>query len=362
MLPEPPSANSQPLVIDAESPALTLPRVLQSHRLKLFYGDLHNHTGDSDGVGRPEDALRQMRQRGLHFAAITDHGEFFDRGSETHNAGRWASLAEQTAALGGDDFVAIRGFEWSSPQQGHSNVWWSSDYTGYLRTGDQRMNAYYEWLRAARQTDGTERVLAGFNHPGREPASFDNYNYSPATDNLVVTLECFNRDDEYGEAYFRALDHGWHLGAIGVSDHHGDDWGNSRWPRAGLLAPALTVSAIQQALLARHVFATRSPTLALIVAGNTELMGGRLSLVRREALTIGVWCDDPGASRARTRLELWTNGGELVGATETRGLQQVRWRTQLAPRGAAKERWFVIRVLHGDMTLSYSSPVWARWQ
>jgi PHP domain len=116
-------ASPQHLLLDTSPQTLILPRPLQIHRLRLFYGDLHNHTGYSDGIGRPEEALRQMRARGLHFAAITDHGELFDRDTTIRDAHKWEATAQQVAALTDDDFLAIRGFEWSSPYQGHSNVW-----------------------------------------------------------------------------------------------------------------------------------------------------------------------------------------------------------------------------------------------
>ncbi len=356
---EQPGTDMHQFVIDRAPQALTLPHLLRSHRLHLFYGDLHNHTAYSDGMGRPEDALRQMRDRGLHFAAITDHGEFFDR-EPARKARRWAAAAEQIAALNGDDFVAIRGFEWSSPHQGHSNVWWSAEFSSYLQTGDESMTMYYEWLARARPTPG-DTVLAGFNHPGREVTCFDGCMYAPALDDRVVTLECFNRQDEYGATYFRALDHGWHVGAIGVSDHHENDWGSPRLPRAGLLAPTLSMGAIQAALQARRVFATRSPSLALLMMGNASLMGARLSLAAREALTIGVWCDDPAASGRPARLELWTNGGTLVEARESVGLHEIRWRVTLPPQGS-EEHWYVVRVLHSGNIIAYSSPIWASWE
>ena len=132
--------SAQHLLLDTDPQALTIPRLLDAHRLNLFYGDLHNHTGYSDGQGRPEDALRQMRARGLHFAAITDHGEFFDRETIIRDAEKWAAAAHQTRMLTDEHFVAIRGFEWSSPRQGHSNVWCSARYTGYDKTGDESMN------------------------------------------------------------------------------------------------------------------------------------------------------------------------------------------------------------------------------
>jgi hypothetical protein len=350
----------QQLLLDPSPQASTLPRLCQFSRLHLFYGDLHNHTGYSDGVGRPEDALRQMQGRGLHFAALTEHGEYFDRETAVRDAQKWAATAHQVAALTGNDFVAIRGFEWSSPRQGHSNVWCSAAYTDHHQTGDASIAAYYEWLEHAQAIVGAQ-VLAGFNHPGREVRCFDGWTLAPSLDNRIVTLECFNREAEYGAQYFQALDVGWHVGAIGVSDHHGDDWGNPAFPRAGVLAPALTLSSLQAALLARRVFATRSPTLLLVLIGNTALMGSRLELGPREPLTIGVWCNDPTANQVRTRLELWTTNATSVASYETRGLHQVSWQHTITPQGPG-ERWFVVRVLHGGSTLAYSSPIWARWR
>jgi hypothetical protein len=347
------------LLVDASPQTLTLPLLLQTHRLRLFYGDLHNHTGYSDGLGRPEEALRQMRARGLHFAAITDHGEFFDRETTVRDARKWEATAQQAAALSGDEFLAIRGFEWSSPHQGHSNVWCSAEYTGCQDTGDQSMQAFYDWLTKARPMPGAE-VLASFNHPGREVLCFDGCVFEPRLGERIVALECFNRGDDYGDAYFHALDRGWHVGAIGVSDHHGDDWGNPTLPRAGILAPALTLCHLQAALMARQVFATRSPTLALLVMGGEELMGARLHLGPTESLRVDVWCHDPQASQSRAKLELWSNGGKLIATHETRGLQYVGWSATIPARDA-REHWFVVRVLHDGMVQAYSSPLWARW-
>jgi PHP domain len=352
-------ASPQHLLLDASPQVLTLPYLLQTHRLRLFYGDLHNHTGYSDGLGRPEEALRQMRARGLHFAAITDHGEFFKRETTIRDAHKWEATAQQVAALTGDDFLAIRGFEWSSPRQGHSNVWCSAVPTGYHDTGDQSMQAFYEWLTKAQPLPGAQ-VLASFNHPGREVVCFDGCIFAPALDDRIVVLECFNRGDDYGDAYFQALDRGWHVGAIGVSDHHSDDWGNPAFPRAGILALTLTLSQLQTALMARRVFATRSPTLALLVMGHDELMGARLHLGSSEPLQIGVWCHDPSATRGRARVELWSNGGTRIATDEMRSLQQVNWGVTIAPRDA-QEHWFVVRVLYDGMIQAYSSPLWARW-
>src|SRR5262245_53274133 len=134
-----PAASHQRLLLDSAAQALALPRLLHANGLRLFYGDLHNHTAYSDGMGHPEQALRQMRERGLHFAAITDHGEFFDRKIASRDADKWAAAAWQAGAATDESFVALRGFEWSSPRQGHSNVWCSAGFAGYHETGDKTM-------------------------------------------------------------------------------------------------------------------------------------------------------------------------------------------------------------------------------
>lgn len=350
-------------LLDVSARPLALPSLLQGYGVQLFYGDLHNHTSYSDGRGRPEDALRQMRERGLHFAAITDHSEFLNRALSPGEPDRWNATGQQVAALTGKDFVGWRGFEWSSPDQGHSNVWCSAAYTDYEQTGDTSIRGYYNWLADAQPIPGAQ-VLAGFNHPGREPACFDRWAFSPQLDDRLITLECFNRDEEYGQAYFQALDHGWHVGAIGVSDHHGDDWGNQTFPRAGVFAPSLSLPDLQAALLARRVFATRSSTLTLCVVGNTAFMGSRLQLPAGEPLRIGVWCDDLNADRTFSRCELWTNGEKLLAVYELRGLHCIRWQITVPPQVASTtpEHWFVIRVLSNGETRAYSSPIWVRWQ
>jgi hypothetical protein len=40
-------ASHQRLLLDSDPQALVLPRLLRAQRLRLFYGDLHNHRKDS---------------------------------------------------------------------------------------------------------------------------------------------------------------------------------------------------------------------------------------------------------------------------------------------------------------------------
>jgi hypothetical protein len=103
----------------------------------LVHADLHNHTLMSDGDGTPEAAFASLRGAGLDVAALTDHATIGMDIPGMSSCGECASLAgineekwAQAKQIADDNdepgrFVAIRGFEWSSPTLGHVNVWFT---------------------------------------------------------------------------------------------------------------------------------------------------------------------------------------------------------------------------------------------
>ena len=89
----------------------------------LFHADLHNHTLLSDGDGEAEAAFASMRAAGLDVAAVTDHAYGPCEAHKTIDDEGWRRLGRLAdAADAAGDFVAVRGFEWSSNTLGHMNV------------------------------------------------------------------------------------------------------------------------------------------------------------------------------------------------------------------------------------------------
>ncbi len=266
----------------------------------LVSADLHNHTLLSDGDGDPQQAFARMRDAGLDVAALTDHATLTDHLGRDLAAGRlppgYTAVAGLTRA-GWDRtgeladahdepgvFTAIRGFEWSEPVLGHVNVWFSAGYTDVIDVG--RMDSLYGWLARSEGSlgpdDGGSDALAGFNHPGREPGRFDEFRYDASVAARVVSLEMFNRYDDYlfeGYADGRpsplvgCLGAGWRTGLSGVTDEHGADWGNhADKGRTGLWVVENTRAGVVEALRARRFFATR--TSGLRVDATAEVLGG----------------------------------------------------------------------------------------
>jgi hypothetical protein len=258
-----------------------------SEGTRLLHADLHNHTMLSDGAGDPEVAFGLLRRAGLDVAALTDHAsiprhdiarldpaDYPDAEAvamarmapHSLDAAGWertAQLADAADVPG--EFTALRGFEWTEPWLGHACVWFSAAPRHVDTPG--RVAGLHRWL-----AEQEPEALFGYNHPGREPGRFHDFAPAPQLVDRMVTLEAFNRYDDYlfqGWAMGRpsplaaCLDAGWRPGLIGVSDEHSRSYGVEGKGRAGLWAREHSRAGVREALLARRTFATREVGLLL---------------------------------------------------------------------------------------------------
>ncbi|MGH2662723.1 MAG: CehA/McbA family metallohydrolase [Actinomycetota bacterium] len=308
----------------------------------LVHADLHNHSLFSDGAGDPELAFGSMRAAGLDVAALTDHSTVSYglpdsvcpnsdcqsvAGIDEDSWARTKDLADQASRE--SSFVAIRGFEWSSPTLGHINVWFSERWIDPLHTAgtttgegaaqfihqdapggstiapalDELVNAapttgtgmrlFYDWLAADSgrpALGGGLDGLAGFNHPGRETGRFSYFSADPAVRDRLVSMEIFNRREDYlfegtdagqPSPLPQCLDAGWRVGLLGVTDEHGTDWGFPEGKgRGGLWVRGLTRSDVRAAMVERRFFATRVSGLRLDASGNNRRMGSEVPVGR----------------------------------------------------------------------------------
>ncbi len=315
------------------------PSVSRTSRLfpgsTLVHTDLHNHTLLSDGAGDADAAFATMRANGLDVAALTDHasvsyglpasacgGNSACQGLAGINEASWAHAKELAdAALADGSFVAIRGFEWSSPTLGHMNVWFSDNWIDPLHTGGvtsgntltnfahttpppldaypaiereiaahsvtgAAMSGFYEWLTLPTSVRGGGDGIAGWNHPGREVDRFSSFAFNAALVPRIVSLEMFNKKDDYlfegtdaglPSPLVQCLDAGWRPGLLGSSDEHGTTWGGPNGKgRAGVWVDSFDRAGVKAALQDRRFFATRLKGLRVDASANGVRMGTTL--------------------------------------------------------------------------------------
>ncbi|HEY1117883.1 MAG TPA: CehA/McbA family metallohydrolase [Acidimicrobiales bacterium] len=370
----------------------------------LLHADLHNHTLLSDGDGDPALAFDSMRAAGLDVAALTDHATLGDNLLGEVLAGALPPEYKAAAGLHQEDwartrvladaadvpgsFTAIRGFEWSEPLLGHVNVWFTEHYVDVVQAG--LMQPLLDWL--AREPglvlDGGADGLAGFNHPGREPGRFQEFTYDPRVRDRVVSLEMFNRTDDYlfeGWADGRSsplcacLNAGWRTGIAGVTDEHGTDWGFPEGKgRTGLWVTDHSRDGVRRAMRARRFFATRTSGLRLDAVavprrGRPVRMGGVLPM-RRGPVTVRLdLARDRSWRGRRLAAQVLRPGPEVpeVVAVETITVGSVHdLRVRL---DVADGDWFLVRVSDpdqpngtpgpeghpcNDLAIAYTSPWW----
>lgn len=277
-------------------------RLFPDNGTLLAHADLHNHSRLSDGAGRAVEAFEQLRAAGMDVAALTDHagagsllpGSICDACSVATGIDETAWQLTRNLADGADrpgEFVAIRGFEWTTGDLGHLNVWFSEQWTDPVATGAaaprSKLEGFYDWLAEPSGGHvfggGGGDGLCGFNHPN-VAGNFDEYRYVGEVADRIVSCEMLNGRADYlyrgterglGSPLNECLNAGWRVGMLGVTDEHGGEYDVIEGKgRAGLWLKELTRDGVREALEARRFSCTRMAGLRLDASAGGIQMGG----------------------------------------------------------------------------------------
>ncbi len=337
-------------------------------RYNLYFGDLHTHTGYSDGVGTPWDAYATAIAAGADFLATTEHDSY----------GFWLSPEEWEDNLAAADFytsrnfVAMAGYEYWIAGSGEINVFNTRDFPPVPEDPEQRpspgshgapnvvLPAFYDWLG---QQPG---AVGQWNHPTYVSHEFFEFDFwSPQRDAGMGLIEVWNDSWFYTEdSYVKALDAGWHVMPAANADNHTPDW-ISGWPhRSVLLARSLTPDGLYGAMAAGRGYATVDPNLRIYYTLNGAVMGSTLSPTASYGASVSI--EDPDG-QAITLVEIVTDGGEVAASLATNG-PVVEWTPTLT---SATARYYYVRVTSesneaavlashngGEGITAVTAPVW----
>lgn len=372
--------------------------------LHHYEGAMHEHSAYSDGDIRhiPRDYMRVIREAGYDFVGSSEHSDTLDTGvfislgadcfttpdglltcltPTADELVKWRSTATQAQdASSGGDFLAIRGFEWTSDRFGHISVYFSKNFSnaktdlGYLVT----METFWSWFGRDPDTIGlggsiTAPVpfggggdgLAHFNHPGDKCLSdadpgcnWNDFALVPSAVERMFGIELFNgggRRGRYESDWIRALDKGWRLSPIGSEDEHEDKYGSEERAKTVTIASALTAEAFREAWLARRTYALVSGRhLRAELDAGGHPMGATLDCDTGGSVPLNVRIRERDGGRFDGELVLIGSGG--VEIARSRGD-----RLQVELPVAESERWYFVRVddAAGE-SVAYLAPVWVR--
>ncbi len=302
--------------------------------MHLYFGNLHSHTGNSDGQGTPAEAFAWARDTAkFDFYAVTDHAEYY------MDSSKWADTGAQADSFNQDGrFVALRGFEYSNPYSGHVCVWNTASYTNAILSPS--VSLFYAWLA---QNNG----VAQFNHPGREPGVFNNLGYEKSVAGDMCAIEVGNKGDSItGNAYYpyysQALDNGWRVGPSSNQDNHTL---NANSHRTVLVSPELTRAGLLDALEQRRFYSTDDPDMQVIFKSGGKWMGSTVQLDPGNAtFSVLVSDDEPIA-----KLELVGGGGQVVQEKDfdvNQASEQVTWNPTVDVRASS---YYFLKVTERDL-------------
>jgi hypothetical protein len=310
-------------------------------RYNLYFGDLHTHTGYSDGVGTPWDAYAAAIAAGADFLATTEHDSYGFWISPEEWEDNLAAAAFYTSRT----FVAMAGYEFWLAGSGEINVFNTREFPPLPEDPDQRptpgsegapeevLPAFYDWLA------GQPGAVGQWNHPTYVSHEFFGFDFwSERRDVGMGLIEVWNDSWFYTEeSYVKALDAGWHVMPTANADNHAADWISGLPLRTVLLAPRLTPEHLYAAMSAGRGYATVDPNLRVYYTLDGAIMGS--TLVPADSHEASVSIEDPDGRKIRL-VEIVTDGGQVAASLVADG-PVVEWTTRLSSPTA---RYYYVRV------------------
>ena len=306
--------------------------------MNVYFGDLHNHTGYSDGPGIPADAFATARANGVDFLGVSEHA-FMLTDTEWENL-----LVQAESATVEGQFVALPGVEYTG-HQGHLNIFASDTFIQREDPNYDSLAEVYRWLI------DHPTAIAQFNHPLEIDGldwNFADFAYNPAADLKIVLHELQTVDQ-----FFLALNKGWHLGTLKNRDVHDTSWGCC--PSMGLVAPQLTEASLFEALRARRTFFVppNDSNFALVLQANGAWMGSAIPYTGLINFTVTGF--DPDPKGKSLHIVLYDNGTPLGGVTLPSSTSYT-WTPQVM---ASPGHYYYVEAFHdGWWYPAYSSPIW----
>lgn len=277
---------------EGELQAYANPLVVEPGVAPVRWGDLHGHSGLSDGTGTPEDYLSYARDvAGLDAVCLTDHDHWgmlpLDESPEL-----WARIRAATEqAYEPGRFVSVLGYEWTNWVHGHRHVLYFGDEGEVLSSIDERYETPAQLWDALRG----QPAMTFAHHSAGGPIA-TNWEFPPDPELEPVTeVASVHGASEAADAPSRiydplagnfvrdVLDKGHVLGFIGSGDSHDGHPGLAHLagPNMGgvaaLLTRDLTRAGVRAALQERRCYATNGPRIVLRVALDGQRMGSRVA-------------------------------------------------------------------------------------
>lgn len=321
---------------------------------KIYFGNLHSHTGFSDGIGVPEFAYDYARYTaGLDFLAITEHSNLYDHYLDWDMSRKWVDIQKMADKKTEDGaFLALFGAEttWYN-QFGHMNTYNMEFYINAYETQYNDIPTYYELLK--QYPDSIQQ----WNHPWscgkRHLDGFDPYDAE--LDEVLHMIEINTIESkELGGLYYyvMALDKGWHVAPVGSQDNHHGQWGTQNTLRTGVLVDQLTREHFFDAVRHHRVYFTSALHLKVWFKINDAIMGSRIKQAEMLDFDIKALFGSDTGTRI-VKAEIVGELGKVLHTLEHND-KELEYKVSLP----CDQRYYFVKIYQEDGEFAATAPIW----
>lgn len=319
--------------------------------------------------GLPSVHYALAKSNGYDFYAVTDHSQEAGFHPTDPSNSTWLSAKIAADEAADQNFVALRGFEFSENNgpngKGHINVFNTAIYMNALEKGID-LQYFYKWLKSV-PANGDGAVVASFNHSGAEQYNNWDYRTSEVTD-IITMLEVINSNKNiHYQAFINALDKGWKVSPVCGNDSHGIGGIKTSTSRTFVLATDKTKVAILDAMKNRRTYASLDHNIQCRYTVNDKIMGSTLS--GEKVFRFDILINDPDTNNPGnkiTKIDIVKDGGEVV---QTYDVPIPDYSVQWSPTiNDASNKYFFVRIWNAcggeapksdpQKPMTWLAPVW----
>lgn len=366
----------------------------KAQTLNYYFGNIHAHTGLSDGnkdeattgVNDPAGSFAFAKQSlNFDFLGISEHNHYSSPNNPGFTLSGWSTLTTQANAANQDGtFLCMAGMEWgvSSTNNGHVLIYNYPQLIGWESGNYQVYNAKVDYDGLWRKINQQPGAFAYLAHPswsdftlngGGSSTSLLNGPYNSSYDSAIVGLPfrsglafstVTNYTDysngNYLDYYKRILSRGYHLGIGYDHDNHYLTFGRNNAGRLVFMAPALTRNDFYNAMRNMKFYGSDDWNAKLEFKLGTAMMGDivtgsvapTFNIIHNDmdgelADSIIIWSGVSGAGNVLPNKIGWVTNNNTFVFTDN---------SIVANPG--QERFYFLEVRQSDQQLVISSPIW----
>ncbi len=364
--------------------SLSVGTLLFAQSYNFYYGNLHAHSGLSDGnqdsvtSGRgtpaPDYAYAKSSFH-MDFLGISDHNHY-QAGMKTP-ADYHAGVAQATAANQDGTFAALYGMEWGVISGGgHVIVYGIDSLVGWDKQADGITNDY-DIFCAKNDYAGLWNIVNA--RPGSfctlaHPNSSDYSNLTGGSFNTAANQaiagcafrsgSAFSTTTDYSdpapssyEIYYKTLlAKGYHAGPQIDADNHNTTFGRTHKGRTVVLAPSLTRANLLSALRNRRFYASDDWNVQVTFTVSGNYMGSEVLLTSNSVINVSVTDPDGGDNVASIQIYYGVPGSGSAPTVLTSGSSSALSYTHTTSPG--NQYYYYARITQSDGDIINTAPVW----